>query len=178
MIDHLAQFLHTLFIGGNLGTQIGDVLIRVTGRVFRPFQKVGQARLIKFALIDQFEVVNQDPFFFKNARIWCHRSRRNPADIGMVPTRCDIEQDILAIIAKHRGDQGDVGQMRAAVIRIIEHINIASFHAADIVAHDRLNRFPHRSQMDRHMRRIGNQKAFLIKQRTGEIKTFLDVDRV
>ncbi len=104
VIDHLAQFLHALFIGGNLCAQIGDVLIRVTCRVFRPFQKGGQTGFVKLALINQFEIVDQNAFFLKNAGIWRHRARGNPANIGMVATRCDIEQDFLAIIAKDRRD--------------------------------------------------------------------------
>ena len=96
----------------------------------------------------------------------------------MVTTRCDIEQHFLAIIAKDRRDQGNVRQMRATVIRVVEHIDIARFHFPGVVFNHGLNRFTHRTKVDRHMRGVGDQKAFLIKHRTREVQTFLDVDGI
>ncbi len=63
MIDHLAQFLDALFIGGQLGAQIGQVLIRVAGGIFCAQQDLAEVFFPIAALIDQFEIVDQHTFF-------------------------------------------------------------------------------------------------------------------
>ena len=68
--------------------------------------------------------------------------------------------------------------MRAAVVRSVEHECIASSHRAGAALNDRLDALAHRSQMHRHVRRVGNQIAFGVEQRAGKIEALLDVDRI
>ena len=71
--------------------------------------------------------------------------------------RGDPEQDRLARLVEHRRADGDVGQMRAAVIGRVERENVAGADLARVEADDRLDRAVHRAQMHRHVRRIGDQ---------------------
>src|SRR4030095_2530838 len=52
-----------------------------------------------------------------------HCSR--PADAGTGAPRADVEQDILPRVVEHWCHHGDVGQMGAAVVGRVEHIDIA-----------------------------------------------------
>ena len=89
---------------------------------------------------------------------------------------------LRSLIVEDRHDHGDVGQMRAATIGIVEHIGIAAPEPTPVpFAPTRLDHprdgIAHAAQMHRNMRRIGDQRAFGIEQRAGEIEPFLDIDR-
>ena len=45
--------------------------------------------LAEMALVDQQLIVDQHAFFVDRAAVGRHRSRRDPADVGMVPARGD-----------------------------------------------------------------------------------------
>ena len=88
------------------------------------------------------------------------------------------EQDRLGFLVEHRRADGDVGQMGAAVIGRVEREHVARADAAGIVADDRLDRAVHRAEMDRHMRRVGDQAALAVEHRAGKVEPLLDVDRI
>ncbi len=60
----------------------------------------------------------------------------------------------------------NVGEMRAAIIRGVEHIHIAWMNVAFIHADDGFNRTVHGAQMNRHMRCVGDEAAFVIEDGT------------
>ncbi len=62
-------------------------------------------------------------------------------------------------IVEHRRAHGDVGQMGAAVVGRVEHIDVAGPDVAGILADDGLDRAVHRAEMHRHVRRVGDQRA-------------------
>src|SRR5262245_5614228 len=68
--------------------------------------------------------------------------------------------------------------MRAAVVRVVQDINVARLYAARVPADHRLNALAHRPQMHRHVRRVGDEIAFGVEEGAGEIEPLLDVDRV
>ena len=68
--------------------------------------------------------------------------------------------------------------MRAPVIRVVQHEHVAGPHGACVFPDHRLDALAHRPQMNRHVRRIGNQVALCVKQGAAEVKALLDVDRV
>ena len=85
----------------------------------------------------------------------------------------------LPQVEEHRGDDGDVGQVRAAVIRVIDHVGVPLLlHGASIVTHHGLDRLAHGPEMHWNMRGIGHQIAHRVEQCTGEIKLLLDVDLI
>ena len=68
--------------------------------------------------------------------------------------------------------------MGAAVERVVDHEHVARPDAAGVALLDRLHRRPHRAQMDRHVRRVGDQPAAGVEHGAGEVQPFLDVDRM
>ncbi len=99
----------------------------------------------------------------------------------MVPARGHIGDD-FAVAIEPRHNHGYVGQVRSAVIWRVENIDIAGPNAAPVAAvpacgDDGPDRIAHRSEMHRNMRRIGDQRAVAIEQRTGKIQPLLDVHR-
>ena len=104
----------------------------------------------------------------------------------MMPPRRDVEGRRGAAFDENRHDDRDVGQMGAAVIRRVERVDIARLHAAPVdrppvrtgtaALQDSADTVPHAAQMDRHMRRIGDQIAGGIEQRAGKIEPFANVD--
>ena len=93
----------------------------------------------------------------------------------MMPPAGDKEQD--RPLVEHRRDHGDIGQMCAAIIGVVQDKAVALIDRALIVTDHRPHRLAHRTQMHRHMRRIGDQRARRIENCTGEIKPLLDIDR-
>src|ERR1700692_1801980 len=75
------------------------------------------------------------------------------------------------------GDDCDVWEVSAAVIGVVEDVDVA---AADVrVALDHhLDRLAHRAEVDRHVRGVGDQAAFTVEHRAGEVEALLDVDRL
>jgi hypothetical protein len=55
VVHHLAQLLHTLLIGGNLGFQVGHVLLRVAARVLPTLQQRHHLGLAQYAAINELE---------------------------------------------------------------------------------------------------------------------------
>ncbi len=96
----------------------------------------------------------------------------------MVSARAHVEEDFAAGVVEHRRDHGDVGQVRAAVVRRVEHIDVARLHPAAILADHRPHALPHRAQVHRHMRRVGDQVSLPVEDGAGEIEPLLDVHRV
>ena len=68
--------------------------------------------------------------------------------------------------------------MRAATIGIIEHEDIARCDCSGVIRNDCLHARAHRTQMNRHVWRIGNQGAACIEDRAGKIEPLLDVHRM
>ena len=94
--------------------------------------------------IDQLEIINQHAFFFDMARIRWGRPRSAPANIRVMPTGCHKEQNGFVIIIKNRRNNGNIRQMRAAIIRIIQHKRITSVDITSITANYRPHRLAHR----------------------------------
>ena len=133
------------------------------------------------ALVDEQDIVDQHAFLVDAAAVGRHRSRRDPADIGMMPARRDEGRWLCVVAIEDRHDHRDVRQMRAAAIRIVEHIGVAAPDAAPVPRlaarlDDPADALAHRAQMHRDMRRVGDQRALGVEDRAGEIEPLLDVD--
>ena len=178
LFDHAVQLLHALFVGRNLRLQIGHVLLRIARGELAALQQRKHLGLAQGARIDELEVVDLHALFFDSRGERWHRSRRDAAHIRVVPTAADIERGLGAVIDVHRRDHGDVRQMRAAVVRVVEHEDIAALHAVAVARNHRLDALAHRSQMHRHVRRVGDQLALAVEQGAAEIEPLLDVHRV
>ena len=85
---------------------------------------------------------------------------------------------VLPRVVEDRRADGDVGQMRAAVIGRVQRENVAGADAPFVEADDRLDRAIHRAQMHRHMRRVGDEAAVAVEHRAGEVEPLLDVDGI
>ena len=99
-----------------------------------------------------------------------HRPGISPAHIRMMRPRRNMKigpsvgaGDSPARFYIHRRDQRDIGQMRAAAKRIVQHHNISWLHRARI--NRRPHRHRHRSQMHRHVVAHGNHFTRAIENR-------------
>ena len=105
-----------------------------------------------------------------------HGAGRDAADIGVMAARGCVEEPRLARLVKNGRDDGDVGQMGAAIVGRIQHEDIAGRHIGVLIDDGAYAR-AHRTEMHRHVRRIGNEAARPVEHGAGEVETFLDVDR-
>ena len=96
----------------------------------------------------------------------------------MVAARADVEHRFGMTVQVHRRDDGDVGQVRAAVIRVVQHVHVARVHGATVAVDDGADALAHAAQMHRHVRRVGDQVAGGVEQRARKVQPLLDVDRV
>ncbi|MOA48314.1 hypothetical protein D3C78_1710430 [compost metagenome] len=116
---------------------VGDVLVGVARRPAARAQDVARGLFTEFAVLHQLEVGEQHAFVFHRLGIRRHGARCGAADIGVVAARAHIEQDLASGMVEHRRDDGDVRQVRAAVIRVVHHVRVARHHAAGVGVHDR-----------------------------------------
>ncbi len=181
MRHHLAQLVHALLVGRHLGSQVGHVLVRIAGRPGGASQQGPRFRIAQLAAggaVHQLEVIDQDALLLDAARIGRHRTRRGAADVGMVAARADVEQYPFARLVEHGRDHRHIRQMGAAVVRIVEHVDIARVHAARVGLHHGLDALAHGAQVHRHMGRVGDQVAFGVEDGAAKVQPFLDVDGV
>ncbi len=68
--------------------------------------------------------------------------------------------------------------MRAAVVRRVQHVDVAGLDAPGVLADHGLDRLAHRAEVHRHVRRVGDQVARAVEDRTGKVEPLLDVHRV
>ncbi len=93
-------------------------------------------------------------------------------------TARDVEQDLAPARVEHGRHDCDVWEMRAAVVRGIEHEHVARPHLPRFLADDRLDRPVHAAEMNRHVRGIGDEIALAVEDRAREIEPLLDIDRL
>ena len=134
-------------------------------------------------VLDEQPVVDQHPLLLDPGAGAGHGSGRDPADLGVMPPRGHVEPDLVPAGGlgrrggEDRCDDCDVRDVGAAMVRIVEDVDVA---AADVrVALDHhLDRLAHGAEVDRHVRGVGDQAALGVEDRAGEVQPLLDVDRV
>ena len=174
---HRMQLLHAFLVGCDLGAQVGHGLVGVARRPAARAQPGTQVGLAQLAVAHQQQVVQQHTFFVDAAGKRWHRPRRDAADVGMVAAAGDIKPRLRAAGQVDRRHHRHVRQVGAAVVGVVEHIDIARLHGRVACDHS-LDRLAHRAQVHRHVRRIGDQRALGVEQCTRKIQPLLDVDRV
>ena len=106
-----------------------------------------------------------------------HRSWRDAADLGMMGPRGDEEVGTglgSLVTTEDRRHDRDIGQVRSAAKRIVAQVTIAAGHHGED-AHDVSHSMPHRTEVDRNMRRVGNQRSVAAKDGAAVVAAFLDV---
>ena len=98
-------------------------------------------------------------------------TRHAAADIGHVRERHRVADQALLI--EHRLNQHDVGQVRAAVIRVIGDEEVARQNAPGVGAGDRSHGERHGAQMERQARALRDQLAVRQEQRRREVERLL-----
>ena len=123
--DDALQFLHAFFVGGDLRLDVGDVHVGAAGGIFCAGQQRAEFGFAEVAAIDQQEIVDDDAFFLQRAGHRRGGARGDAADIGVMAAAADEEQDVRCRRIEHRGNDGDIGQMRAAVERVVQRHDVA-----------------------------------------------------
>src|SRR5690606_1328740 len=110
-----ADLLDALGAGGDLGAQVGQVGLRVAGRVRGGGEQLPGLLLPEAAVAHQQPVVEQHPLLVHVAAVRRHRAGGDATDLRVVAAGRDVEQDLADGVIVHRGDDSDVGRVRPAV---------------------------------------------------------------
>jgi len=176
--DHPAEFLYPLLVRGDLGPQIGQVHLRVAGRVGRRTEQAQCLRFPQHPAARQQPVVDEHPLFLDPGAERGHRAWRDAPDLRVVAAGRHEEENLAAGAVEHGSDHGDVRQMRPAVVGIVEHVDVTGAHPPGVAPHDDLDALPHRAQVHRNVRRVGDEAPARVEDGAGEVQPLLDVDRV
>ncbi len=174
--DHRLERLAPPLIGGDLRLDVGDVEIGIARGVAGAGEEGAELRLAEAPLRDEEEVVDHHPLLFEALRTGRGRARGEAADIGVVAARGDEIADLLPPFVEDRRNHGDVGEVGAALIGIVERNHIARPQPAAAAGKHGAHALAHRAEMHRHMRSVGDEPSFGIEQGTGEVEPLLDVD--
>ena len=68
--------------------------------------------------------------------------------------------------------------MGAAIVGRVQGKDVAGMNVALVQPDDGFDRAVHRTEMNRHMRRVGDELAIAGKDRAGEVEPLLDIDRI
>ena len=152
-------------------------------RELRRGEQLRGGGLAHLAPRDETPVVDEHALLLDPGAEGGHGAGRDAADLRVVPAGGHVEQDVLGVpgersLPEHGGDHGDVGQVRAAVVGVVEHEDVARLHGPRVAADDHLDALAHRAQVHRHVRGVGDQLARRVEDRAGEVEALLDVDRV
>ncbi len=174
--DHRLHRRGPRLAGGDLGLEVGDI---VRGGPRRPGSggQGGQGLgLQKAPPPHDRQGVQHHPLLIDGGGERRHRARLHPAHVGMVAARRDVEGWLAFLAQEDRHHDGDVRQVGAAGIRVVEGEGVAGMQLRMPVA-DGPHAGPHRAQVHRHVRGVGHQPALDVEQRAGEIQPLLDVHR-
>ena len=166
VLDHAQQLFAPLLVGRDLCLQIGHVLVGIACGMDRAVEQRPKLPLTQHTARDQPDIGEQHAFVVNVTTVGRHRPGRESTDVGMVAARSDPEQQFSPRGVEDRRDHGDIGQMGAAAIGIVEHEHIARRDGPGIVGDHRLHARPHRAEMYRHVRRVGDQGATGVENRT------------
>jgi hypothetical protein len=162
-------------IRGELGAQVGDVLIRIARRVWGIGELCSQLGLVEHAAPDEREVLEQDAFLFDEGAEGRHGAGRVAADVGVMRARGDEEIRVGPTAHEDGRDDRHVRQVRAAVIGAVEEPRVPGLHRAPMGSDDRGHTCAHRAQVHRHVRCVRDQPAFLVEECARVIEALLDV---
>src|SRR5690349_17953095 len=100
----------------------------------------------------------------------------------MVPACCDKGSRLSFIAIEDRNDDRDVWEMGSTAIGIVQDIGVAAPDSAPVACiaaaiDDGANALAHRSEVDRDVRRIGDQRTARVENGAAEVEALLDVDR-
>src|SRR6202044_2167004 len=79
---------------------------------------------------------------------------------------------------EHGRDHRDVGEVRAAVVRVVERIDVARLSVPLVAVYHHFYGFAHRAEVHRDVRGVGDEVAVGVEDRAGEVEPLLDVDGV
>ncbi len=177
----LRQHLGAAGASGELRLEVRNIAVGVARRPFTRTEQVADFGLAEMTLVDHQLIVDQHAFLVDRAAVGRHRSGSDPTDVGMMASRGDKGGGVGAFLAvEHRNDHRDVGQMRTAAVGIVQHISVAALDPAPVPSltarvDDRADALTHRTQVNRNVRRVGDQRAVAVEDRAGEIEPLLDV---
>ena len=183
LLDQRPQRLLPGAVGGDLGGEVGHVLLDVAAGIVTGQQQVAGRRRFEDALGHQPEVIDHHAFFGDVAAVGRGRPRGAATDIGVVAPAGNGRHDLQRAAAgawrgEDRCDHGYIGQMGAAVEGVVHHEHVPGADAPSVFVQDLLHALAHRAQMHRHVRRVGNQIPARVEQGAGEVQPLLDIDRV
>ena len=153
-------------------------MVGLTRGVAARGQVRAQLVLEEDSFVHQLEVVEEDALLLHGAAVRWRGAWRAPADIGVVAAACDEEENLLPRLVEDRRDDRHVRQVGAAVVGRVHHVDVARLERAAVRREHRANRLAHGAQVDRDVRRVGDQVALGIEHGAGEIQPLLDVHRV
>ena len=111
VIDHLSQFLHTLFVGRNLGFQVAQIVVEIARRVGCGREQFLQFLFAEPPLIDQLEVVDQNAF----SSMCLESGGMEPGVLPPISAWCLMTRrriDVVTVAVENWRHYGDVRQMR------------------------------------------------------------------
>ena len=176
------EALHTEIIGGQLGLQIRQQLLRVAHRPGPRGQPLAPLLLQQHPGAHQGHVVEQQTLLLNAAAPRRHGPGADATHIGVMAAG-GHEGDRLGPTGcgEQRRDQGQIGQMGAPVERVVGHHRIAGGQGLELSALHRLlqghHALPHGTEVHRDVGGIGHQPPLPIKQSAREVEALLDVDR-
>ena len=139
--------------GRELGAQVAEQLNR-QAHVLLDERHDG---LVEDALVVELHRRDAQPLGIDLGRVRGVRAGDPAADIGVVADRAG-EGETLALV-KQRLEDEDVGQVHAAVERVVHDEDVAGRHVVPEVAHDRLHGGRHRAEMARQGQALGREPA-------------------
>ena len=162
--QQIPQLTDAGLVGRHLRLDIRNVGIRTARRPASTCQNCAEFRLPESAGGAEKEIVDDDTFLRQSPGLGGHRTGREPADVGMMTAIRNEKADALPALVEHRRDDGDIGKVRTPVERIIERHRVARPQCAPTSGQNDPHTLPHRSQMHRHVRRVGDQIARGVEQ--------------
>jgi hypothetical protein len=142
-------------VRGELGAEVASALVRIS--------HLGDHG-VERPVVDS-RGRDDDALLGERARCGRHRPRLSAADVGVMRAR-DGEAEVGA------GDERDVGEVRAAGERIVEHEDVGSRR---LVLHHRGHGIGHRPEVNRDVLSLRDHSTALVEEARRAVPPFLDV---
>ena len=152
-----------------------EVAPPLVGRAHVP-EKHAEQILIAYPLTEELHRRDDQPFL-KHLGRERERARRHAADVGVVgAARHEEARRLVGVVEEDGRDHRHVGEVGAALVRIVEHGHVAGPPRGEGRERRRHAR-GHRAEVHGDVRRLRHEPAPPVEHRAREVKTFLDVRR-
>mmetsp|Transcript_8468 Transcript_8468/g.28070 ORF Transcript_8468/g.28070 Transcript_8468/m.28070 type:complete len:302 (+) Transcript_8468:937-1842(+) len=176
LVDELVDERDAALVGRHLRLEVGEVVLnlaRPDAAALGLLEQLPDPLLLEFTRLDELERLDGGAFLRHQPREGRHGAGRDAADIGVVPARRHEKHNLA--VAKDGRHHRNVGQVRAARLRVVAHQDVTLLEVLPPIVELPLHGARHGAEVHWHMRSVRDETALRSEKRARKVEPLFDV---